>query len=109
MTTIKKTTRYWKNHLIFFLITAAPFVIAFIYVFVTKRISLPLIAGMAVYALCCLVWQQWRGNRFKCPDCGNIIKQPTIIKPKAGDPINFYCERCDIEWETGCTLSSDSD
>ena len=38
-----------------------------------------------------------------------LHKHPMIHKPNVGDPVNYYCDRCDDGWETGCILSSNGD
>ena len=40
-------------------------------------------------------------RHYRCPTCGQIIKGPTVLRRKAGDPIHYYCGKCDIEWDTG--------
>ncbi|MBN2420010.1 MAG: hypothetical protein JXL81_11540 [Deltaproteobacteria bacterium] len=50
-----------------------------------------------------LIWDKKRINRFRCPQCNRIITNPTITERKEGDPINYACPVCNIEWETGLT------
>jgi predicted RNA-binding Zn-ribbon protein involved in translation (DUF1610 family) len=44
---------------------------------------------------------------YRCPSCGQRIRHPTIRSRGAGDPIRYYCSKCDIEWDTGLRESSD--
>lgn len=47
------------------------------------------------------IWDYFYLRKFRCPDCGQSISQPTIKHRQPRQPINFYCSRCDVEWETG--------
>jgi Ca2+/Na+ antiporter len=38
---------------------------------------------------------------FKCPQCRTRIWKPTDTRGKADVPICFYCEKCDIIWDSG--------
>ncbi len=38
---------------------------------------------------------------YRCPSCGKGIRNPTIKSRSAGDPIRYYCDTCQIEWDTG--------
>ena len=46
-------------------------------------------------------WQKVRLKKFVCPNCKKHIAEPTIKIRSEDDPINYYCSKCDIEWETG--------
>jgi predicted RNA-binding Zn-ribbon protein involved in translation (DUF1610 family) len=48
-----------------------------------------------------LIWDKKRRQKFHCPQCGRLIGQPTITERKEGDPLNYACPVCSIEWETG--------
>lgn len=48
-----------------------------------------------------LTWDRIRLKKFHCPQCNKLIEQPTITARKEGDPINYKCHDCNIEWETG--------
>jgi len=51
-----------------------------------------------------LFWQHRRHSRYVCPDCGKrIIDRHKDARP--GDPIDFYCDVCDVEWVTGLSAS----
>lgn len=39
-------------------------------------------------------------KRYRCPACGATIRQPTIVSRKPGDPIRYYCRKCEVEWDT---------
>ena len=46
-------------------------------------------------------WQKVRLKKFVCPNCKKYISEPINKNRSEGDPINYYCSDCDIEWETG--------
>lgn len=48
-----------------------------------------------------LIWNRARLKNFHCPQCNRRIDQPTITARTEGDPINYKCKVCNIEWETG--------
>jgi predicted RNA-binding Zn-ribbon protein involved in translation (DUF1610 family) len=48
-----------------------------------------------------LIWDRNRIKNFRCPRCNKLISNPTITERKEGDPINYACTACNIEWETG--------
>jgi hypothetical protein len=48
-----------------------------------------------------LVWERRRIKMIRCPNCHGLLTQATISSPKEGDPINYCCFVCRIEWETG--------
>ena len=53
-----------------------------------------------------LYWQHRRHSRFRCPDCGKLIVDRHRTA-RSGDPIDFYCDVCDVEWVTGLIVSTD--
>lgn len=58
----------------------------------------------ALFILAVVSWMVWDRQRFKnfhCPECGMHILEPTLKARKENDPVNYYCSKCDIEWETG--------
>jgi len=62
-----------------------------------------LIIVLILIAVTGTVWQSRRLKQFACPACGKKILSPTIHCRRDGDPVNYYCPDCDIEWETGLT------
>ena len=54
------------------------------------------------------IWDKVRLKRFVCPQCRRKLSETTIKHRKEGDPINYYCPDCDIEWETGLSESTSS-
>lgn len=48
-----------------------------------------------------LFWERRRLKSFSCPECGTVIQEPAIKHRQPEDPVNYYCSKCDIEWETG--------
>jgi predicted RNA-binding Zn-ribbon protein involved in translation (DUF1610 family) len=93
--------RYLLQNLILFVPLAALFVVAW-----SRRNTLD-----AVFCICvtlfaagvsaALIWEMRRLRNFTCPKCGTVIEGPTIKHRQAEDPVNYYCPKCDIEWETG--------
>lgn len=51
-----------------------------------------------------IIWDKRKFKNFHCPECGNLIAEPTIKDIQEYDPINYYCPDCDIEWETGLSV-----
>ncbi len=93
--------RYLLQNLILFVPLAALFVVAWSrwdkFDMVFWLCIILFVAGV----LAALIWERRRLRNFTCPKCGTIIQEPTIKHRQAEDPINYYCSRCDIEWETG--------
>jgi hypothetical protein len=40
-------------------------------------------------------------RRYRCPLCRGHIKATTPAELRPGDPIRYFCENCDVIWETG--------
>lgn len=90
---------YWKKYCLVFFVSAAPFIVGMVLFW--RDPDPVLCAVLGGYALAAWLWWRWWTKRYKCPRCGTLITHPTITDPEERDPVNFYCERCDIEWETG--------
>lgn len=58
-------------------------------------------AALALLFIISLVWTRRRLTKIQCPQCGRLLTEPTIVNRREGDPINFACPVCNIEWETG--------
>jgi predicted RNA-binding Zn-ribbon protein involved in translation (DUF1610 family) len=37
---------------------------------------------------------------YQCPQCGAVIRKPTLVNRSSGDPIMYHCPNCKIEWDT---------
>lgn len=64
-------------------------------------ITMTLVTLLIIVSILGTIWQKKRLKSFICPNCRKKISEPTIKFRKDGDPINYYCQNCDIEWETG--------
>lgn len=53
-----------------------------------------------------LIWQRRRYSRYRCPDCGKLIVD-SHKGARPGDPTNFHCDVCDVEWVTGLRAADD--
>lgn len=51
-----------------------------------------------------LIRQERLFRRYACPDCGGQLENPSR---SPGEPIEYFCPRCDVIWETGFFESSD--
>jgi predicted RNA-binding Zn-ribbon protein involved in translation (DUF1610 family) len=51
-----------------------------------------LVMGMIVYK---------KMRNFVCPDCHTPIMRPLSTKGRPEAEIQFYCEKCDVTWNTG--------
>jgi predicted RNA-binding Zn-ribbon protein involved in translation (DUF1610 family) len=93
--------RYLRQNLILFFPLAALFVVAWSRWDKLDRVFWLCITLFVAGACAALIWERRRVRNFTCPECGTILQKPTIEHRQAGDPINYYCSSCDIEWETG--------
>jgi hypothetical protein len=62
------------------------------------------IAFLAVFGFLFVALRSWGRlftKRYWCPLCKERIRTPTIPRPQPGDPLHFYCPRCDVQWDTG--------
>ncbi|TYQ13007.1 UNVERIFIED_CONTAM: hypothetical protein Cloal_4053 [Acetivibrio alkalicellulosi] len=48
-----------------------------------------------------LIFNKIYMTNFRCPVCKKQIPKPVIEYGTENAPINYYCDKCDIEWETG--------
>ena len=98
-----KDRTYQKKYFLGLAASAVPFLLGFVWL--VRAPQFALLVFLAVYALVAWLWWRRWTSRHKCPQCGRMIKHPTVSRPEEGDPVNFYCEHCDIEWETGFTTT----
>lgn len=50
-----------------------------------------------------LYWYAFKVSKkgFACPDCNIVIYTHIETSGKAGEPIMYHCEKCDVLWHTG--------
>ncbi len=68
-------------------------------------------AAVAAFLLSCLgcVVINLIPWKFKCPECGEQIRDRIPVERVFNIRVQFYCDRCDIIWDTGMTLNSTED
>lgn len=115
MPTIKNYRAYGLRYLLFNLLSLLPFipVIVFIWLRASSGIwdswtwgAFAIFLAGGVFGLW---WQHRRHTRIQCPQCGQLIRHESFNRLQPGDPINFYCKQCDIEWVTGLSVPTDWD
>jgi predicted RNA-binding Zn-ribbon protein involved in translation (DUF1610 family) len=47
-----------------------------------------------------IVADQLLFRSYQCPQCGAVIRKPTLVNRSPGDPIMYYCQNCQTEWDT---------
>jgi hypothetical protein len=77
------------------------FIIIGIFNWENPIVKYSLISLIILIAMFGTTWQKVRLKKFVCPNCKKYIPDPTVKYRSEGDPINYYCADCDIEWETG--------
>lgn len=107
-----KYKKFGRNYLIKNIYVIVPLITLFFLVIYFRGknnllfyVSLSLLIGGGIAGT---IWDIIRLKKFVCPRCGASISGPTIKHRKEGDPINYYCPVCDIEWETGLYESTSS-
>jgi predicted RNA-binding Zn-ribbon protein involved in translation (DUF1610 family) len=101
--------KFGDNYLKKELFIIAPIILLFILLAIFKwenpiiRYSVVLL--IILVAMFGTTWQKVRLEKFVCPNCKKHIAEPTIKIRSEDDPINYYCSKCDIEWETGLSES----
>lgn len=68
------------------------------------EIDIGLLIVFVAGAIFGLAWQHRRHSRIKCPQCKTTLYSDHG-KLAPGDPINSRCEKCDVEWVTGLSVS----
>ena len=109
MTVRKRDNLIGKRHLRNFLFLGAPFAAAFLtalYAHQHGRMGWfirAFVVGCGI-ALVGLIRQEKLFRRYACPDCGNRLERPSL---KPGEPLEYFCSRCDVIWETGFFEAND--
>ena len=105
MTAVKLDRRFKKRFGLRSVLLLLPALAAFLIIWrsSTQSGSIPWLA-VGFFVAWIVAWiaadtNMWRN--YRCPDCGQRIKSPTIPVRNYGDPIHYYCDKCDIEWATG--------
>jgi predicted RNA-binding Zn-ribbon protein involved in translation (DUF1610 family) len=97
--------RYGRRNLLYFLPALVFLCIGW---WSVERSGILLVISILGFLISILVGPVVEGrtlSRFKCPDCGKAIKAPTVNRP---EPIIYYCDKCDIEWDTGMYIADDN-
>ena len=106
MTTQKNYKWFGYKYLILNALSIIPFVPVFIFLWqrtsqgIWDEVTFKWAGIFIMGGIVGLYWQTRRKNRFHCPDCGILIVDKHLTA-KPGDPLNFYCDVCDVEWVTG--------
>ena len=93
----------WYQRKEVFIVVPVIFLFVLIAFFSGKNsfITMTLVILIILISILGTIWQKNRLNTFICPNCRKKISETTIKLRSDGDPINYYCQNCDIEWETG--------
>jgi hypothetical protein len=99
----KKDPSLGRRHLKNFVVLGVPFTLAFlaaIYAHRQQRTDWFITAFVVgfVVALIGLVRQERLFRRYRCPQCGARLSESPR---KNGQPIEFFCQHCDIIWDSG--------
>jgi hypothetical protein len=111
MTPTKPDRRFKKRYVLRTAILVVPPLVAFVFIWRDGgRFGSALWPAAVFFVAWVLAWIGLDAvilRRYSCPSCGQRIAHPTILSRKAGDPIHYYCSKCDIEWDTGLRESSE--
>jgi hypothetical protein len=103
----KKDTSLGRRHLKNFVVFGVPFALACMAAIFAHRhqrtdwFIAAFVVGFVI-ALIGLIRQERLFRRYRCPQCGSrLVECPR----KNGQPIEFFCQHCDIIWDSGFTES----
>ncbi len=104
MTQIKKYSRFGNRYIIQNIVFFIPLVLLFVVLWMRWE-KMDFVFWSCLILFCVgviggVLWDRYRLKTFRCPECGKAILNPTIVVRAEGDPINYYCPDCDVEWET---------
>ncbi len=111
MTTTRKDHRAGYRYILVNILTMLPFIPLFVIAWrrgssgIWDHWTWTCIVLFVLGAIFGLWYQRRRETRFRCPECRTLIVGP-IDGLRIGHPIIFYCDKCDIRWETGSTFTS---
>jgi hypothetical protein len=111
MTTSKTDRRFRNRYVLRNIILIVPPLVAFLLVWLDRgNFDFTFWLAIAFFIAWIVAWifldaGMLRG--YHCPSCGQGIRTETIPERTFGDPIRFYCPKCDIEWDTGLRESDD--
>lgn len=59
--------------------------------------------------LCAVIWfDDFFRDIYRCPGCQTVLyRRGFATEFSEGDPICFFCERCDVNWDTGDIYTTD--
>jgi hypothetical protein len=106
MTQRKKYSKFGKRYMIQNVLLFTPLILPFVIVmkrWIKEDFDFVFWSCLVLFCMGViggLLWERYRLINIRCPECGRIIPEPTLLDRKAGDPINYYCQNCDVEWET---------
>jgi hypothetical protein len=111
MPEMREYRRFGSRYMLLNALSMLPFIPVFIFIWIRAQamnldfwlwIASGIFLAGAVFGLW---WQWYRSRRMVCPKCGSFILRKGHVE--AGEPLNFVCTRCDIEWVTGLSQSDD--
>ena len=114
MPTQREYRRFGTRYILLNILSMLPFIPVFVSTFMRAWKGIWdqwTFAGMTVFALGAiigLIWQHRRGTRMRCPECGKLLRI-RYFDLEVDEPVNFLCDRCDIEWVTGLRKSDEGD
>ena len=90
-------------------------VLSALFLFAVSRINSPdvwFFASAITFAMLffAAIWfDDFFRDIYRCPDCCAVLYRRGMITPKLrdGDPVHFFCERCDVNWDTGDVYTTD--
>jgi predicted RNA-binding Zn-ribbon protein involved in translation (DUF1610 family) len=105
MPTRKRVSRFGAKYVLIQGVTAVPgflALVAAVLLFDWTQVVFWLLAAAFAAAMGLTVITHVRVlHSFRCPTCGKSIRRPTLVRRQAGDPVVYFCDRCDVEWDTG--------
>jgi len=103
MPTRKRDRTLARRHFGYFALLGVPFLICLVVAVRYPGHFCMAWAIAVVIGITGLVTQEMRFRRFRCPDCGAMLRYERL---PPGSPIEYHCERCDVIWETGFSEST---